>query len=462
MIGKKPFIFIAAVFSVVAAQEAVDEDALFADSSSLVDSASVVNTQAAKDDAQEKKSMGFSGEMYAYANPSFGRTWFDNPAVRDIGFSSRIVGNGLFDMRLVGGAKAFADLEASYVPSSSPAPLSTESTVTAASGAVFSMREMFVDVNYHKAIYLRAGKQVLRWGACSFWNPTDLVNIERKSFLQKEGHREGTYGLKMHVPYKTLFNLYSFLDVNDASSITDLALSVKAEVLLGRTELALSGWKRDGYGPAFGFDMTTQVFNVQVAAEASLSSGSRKITLEKVDTLWDTATIGDTWYPRVAVNLTRFFPLAGVADRLIVSGEFYYNHIGYDKNVFADSMLGGDLQNLMSGEGSLIDSTHLLMMPWLSNPGIVASLYEMHSYSKCYAVLFASISRFILNDMTLSCNAIANLNQGSFVISTGVSYQSLHNFIFGLSLNAFLGRENTEYTFSNNGLMVQIRTGIIF
>jgi hypothetical protein len=448
--------------SITTAQSQVDENALFADSSSVVDSASVVNTLVAKEDAKDKKSVGFSGEVFAYANPSFSRAWFDGPSVRDISFSSRIVGNGLLDMRLVGGAKAFADMEVSYAPTGSAVPLSTESVLRPDSGAVFSLREMFVDVNYRKIVYLRAGKQVLQWGPCSFWNPTDLVNIERKSFLQKEGHREGTYGLKLHIPYKTLFNFYSFVDANDARSITDLALSVKAEALVGRTEMALSGWKRDGYDPVFGFDITTRLFDVQIAAEASLRNGSRKITLKKIGTLWDTTRVGDRWYPRIAVNLMRFFPLAGVADRLTVSGEFYYNHIGYNRNVFADPVLGKDLRSLMGGNISSIGSADFIRMPWLSNGDIVSNLYEMHSYSKFYAAIFASVSRFILNDMTFSCNAIGNLNQKSFVVSTGVNYQSLHNFVFGISLNAFLGKKNTEYTFSNNGLMAQIQTGILF
>jgi len=463
---RKKIQFVIPVFflcsSLVAAQEQVDENAMFADTSSVVDSSKVVNTPAAVKEAQEKKTFGFSGEIYAYANPSLSRTWFDNPVFNGIGFSSRIVGNGLLDMRLVGGAKAFVDMEASYVPASSVAPLSAESVLRPDSGALFSLREMFVDANYRKVIYLRAGKQVLQWGPCSFWNPTDLVNIERKSFLQKEGHREGTYGLKLHIPYKTVFNFYSFLDVNDVNTMGDLALSVKAEVLLGRTEMALSGWKREGYKPAFGFDLTTRLFNVQIAAEASLRNGSRKITLQKINTLWDTSTIGDKWYPRIAVNLTKFFPLAGVADRLIVSGEFYYNHIGYDVNVFNDPVLGKDLQSLTTGRISLIDTTDLTRMPWLRNSNLVFGLYEMHSYSKYYAALFASISRFILDDMTFSCNAIGNLNQKSFVITTGADYQSLHNFVFGISLNAFLGRKNTEYTFTGNALMLQVRTGIIF
>jgi hypothetical protein len=455
-------ITILSCITITPAQSQVDENAMFADTSSMVDSAKVVNTQAAKDDAQEKKSLGFSGEIYAYANPSMSRDWFDGAAFSTIGFSSRIVGNGLFDARLAGGAKAFADMEASYTPAPSSVPLQTENMLTSDSGARFTLREFFVDANYRKLVYLRAGKQVLQWGSCSFWNPTDMVNIERKSFLQKEGHREGTYGLKVHIPYKTLFNFYSFIDANDAADLHGVAVSLKAEALFGRTEMALSAWNRAGYKPAFGLDGTTQLFNVQIAAEASLRNGSRKITLEKKGAGWDTSTIGDKWYPRIAVNLTKFFPLAGVADRLTVSGEFYYNHIGYGTNIFNDPALGRDLQGLMTGRISSVDTNDFIKMPWLANPDIVSNLYEMHSYSKYYAALFASISRFILDDMTFSCNAIGNLNQKSFVVSAGVDYQSLHNFVFGISLNAFLGPKNTEYTFTGNGLMVQVRTGIIF
>jgi hypothetical protein len=462
MIYQKILTAIVVVFSGVLAQNQVDENTLFADSSSVVDSAAVVNTKAAKDDAQEKKSVGFSGEMFAYANPSMPRAWFNDPAFSSVGFSSRIVGNGLFDMRLVGGTKAFADMEVSYVPSSSVSPLSTENVAKPDSGAGFSLREMFVDANYRKFVYLRVGKQVLQWGPCSFWNPTDMVNIERKSFLQKEGHREGTYGLKIHVPYKTLFNFYSFIDANDAADLHGVSVSLKGEALFGRTEMALSAWKRAGFKPAFGLDGTSQFFNVQIAVEASLRNGSRTLTLQKIDTLWVTSTIGNRWYPRVAVNLTKFFPLAGVADRLTVSGEFYYNNIGYDVNVFTDPSLGRDLQSLMTGKFSSVDTNDLIRMPWLRNADIVSGLYEMHSYSKYYAAIFASISRFILDGMTFSCNVIGNLNQKSFVASTGVDYQSLHNFVFGISLNAFLGRKSTEYTFTGNALMAQVRTGIIF
>jgi hypothetical protein len=460
---------LAAIFTIalssaasLSAQSQVDENALFSDSSSVVDSAKVVNTAGAVKGLEEKKTVGFSGEIFAYADPSVKRQWFDGPNTHDVAFDSRIVGNGLLDVRLVGGAKAFADMEASYTPGKSLVPLSTQSLLAPDSGAQFFLREFFVDANYHKLAYLRAGKQVLQWGPCYFWNPTDLVNVEHKSFLQKMGHREGAYGLKLHVPYKTLFNFYSFIDAGDAPSADRLAASVKAEVLIGRTEMALSAWDCRGKKPVLGFDCTSRLFDFQVALEVSVRNGSDMLSLAKKNGVWDTTTLGDSWLPRACLDLTRFFPLGGVADRLTVTGEFYYNHAGYDVNVFNDPVLGKDLSQLFTGTITPSLITDFASMPWLRDSTVVPKLYEPHSYSKYYAALFISISRFILDDMTFSFNTIGNLSQGCFVVSTGVDYQSLHNFVCGISLNAFVGPPRTEYTFTGNGLAVQARIGVVF
>ena len=44
------------------------------------------------------------------------------------------------------------------------------------------IKEVFVDFNLANTVYFRAGKQVLKWGTGYFWNPTDLINIEHRSF----------------------------------------------------------------------------------------------------------------------------------------------------------------------------------------------------------------------------------------------------------------------------------------
>jgi hypothetical protein len=186
------------------------------------------------------------------------------------------------------------------------------------------------------------------------------------------------------------------------------------------------------------------------------------LSLKKAGSVWDTAALGNRWLPRLCLSLTKFFPLNGVADRLTMNAEFYYNGAGYDVNIFNDPVLGKDFAQLMAGSISQQLGSDLQKMPWLTDPATLSGLYEVNGYSKYYAAFFGSISQFILDGMTFSCNAIGNLQQTSFVVSTGINYQSLHNFVFGISLNAFLGPKNTEYTFTGNGLMVQLRTGVIF
>jgi len=209
-----------------------------------------------------------------------------------------------------------------------------------------------------------------------------------------------------------------------------------------------------------GFDFTTQLFNVQIAGEASLRSGTSFPTLTRVDTTWDTATLGNGWYPRICLSLTKSFPFGGVADRLTANANFYYNGAGSGTNIINDPLLRTYLSELVAGT---LSATQLpTTMQWLTNPTTLTTLYTPNSYSKYYAAAFCSISQFIIDPMTLTCNAIGNLQQKSFVVSTGVNYHSLNNFVFGVSLNAFLGPKNTEYTFSGNALMAQMMTGIIF
>ncbi len=443
------------------AEEKIDENALFADSSSVVDSTKVVNSQSAKAGTEEKNSVAFSGNLYDYADPALSRTWFRNPDLHDATFTTRIVGNGFIDARLVGGAKAFADLEGSYVPTPSYASLDPGNFGKPDSGLVFDMPEVFVDANINKSIYFRLGRQVLQWGPCNLWNPTDLVNVQNKTFLTLEGQREGSYGLKIHIPYKTLFNFYTFIDANNASTADSLAVAAKAEFLVGRTEMALSGWGKEGEKPVGGFDITSQLFNVQIAGEVSLRNGTNIPGLKKTtDSTWDTTMLGDQWFPRACLSLTKFFPLGGVADRLTLNANFYYNGSGSSANIFNDPVLGKDLAALMTG--AITPQQLPPAMQWLANPSALSNLYIPNSYSKYYAAVFGSVSQFIIDPMTFSCNAIGNLQQKSFVVSTGINYHSLNNFVFGISLNAFLGPTNTEYTFSGNALMAQVTTGIIF
>jgi hypothetical protein len=92
----------------------------------------------------------------------------------------------------------------------------------------------------------------------------------------------------------------------------------------------------------------------------------------------------------------------------------------------------------------------------------VLDVYEPNSYSKYYASIFCSISRFIIEPMTLSCNVLGNLSQNCYVLMTGVNYAALNNFTSGVSIISAIGPEHTEFTTLYDALSVRMQMGVTF
>jgi hypothetical protein len=88
--------------------------------------------------------------------------------------------------------------------------------------------------------------------------------------------------------------------------------------------------------------------------------------------------------------------------------------------------------------------------------------FEPNNYGKYYAALFSSYSKFILSDMTLNLNALGNLSDSSFMMSSGVTYGFVNNVWLNFDINAYLGAENREYTFDGNAIGADISINLTF
>ena len=382
--------------------------------------------------AEEKKTLGFSGEVISVMEDVVYSSAAGNP------FNSYIVGNLMLDARLKNGVKAFANMETAYYSKTRE----TNST----------LREVFLDFNLDRRVYFRTGKQVLQWGRCYLWNPTDLVNVEKKPFTRKIGYRDGAYGLKFHVPFGTDYNIYGFLDTGNAAEDRDLGGALKFELLAGRTEMAFSGWAKRNKRPVFGYDLSSRVGDVDIAGEVSVARRDNTRFIRNDAGVLNIYRKNDDWVTRAAVNFSEGFRLGNFNDRLTVTTEFFYNQTGYTKSPFSDKTLyafSGPLAVLLPAgtKGQFL----------LGN-----GLYEPNYLSRYYGALFTSISRFIITDMTLSLNYVRNLNDQSGVLSTGVNYKNLNDFSAGLLVNAYLGPANREYTFSGAKLSMQLTAGLSF
>jgi hypothetical protein len=420
----------------------IDENALFADTASVTDSAATAKLTTGNANQRETKTVGFSGNIIWVGQMNLSHEYFADPDVKytDLGNSS--VGNLALDVRLLRGYKAFTDLEWSYTPKRTGAAADSNSN--------WRIPEMFIDANINHRVYFRVGKQILQWGRCYFFNPTDLINVERKSFLRRIGSREGVYGAKAHLPFGTAWNLYGFLDGQGVGRVDSLAGAFRAERLWGATEMSLMIWGKGHRYPVYGGDISTRALSFDINGELALYQVYRSHSLVMVNGFPFVKNEEKNWQPKASLSVGRAYRVAGVQDRLNTVVEYFYNGPGN-----TDSRLG--FSSLLNS-GASSDAQNRAALNVLATSGI----YEANAYSQHYAAFFATFSRFIVSDLSLSFNVIRNINQNSTLLSTGVSYHDLNDFSLSFNVNGVVGPKDSEYALSGQALQMQMLAEVGF
>ena len=394
--------------------EIFNEDDLFSDIETVVAAEDMTDESVAAE--TDKPDISLSGSLYNRNHYSTRRDDYilKNPFIEDDNiYIGDFTANILADARYKWGIKAFANADIVY-------------TYGDFDDSDQFLREIFFDFNVNQAIYFRLGKQYLKWGRNFFWNPSDLINVEKQDFLDPDKNLEGTRGVKVHIPFGTKYNIYGFVNLEEAGTIEDVAWSGKFEFLVGDTEMAFSGWYQKDFEPVFGYDFSTRLFRMDIQGEMSVSHGENQDTLLRVidnsgNVSYTTTRREDKWVPKASIGFTKTYDLLDINDRVIIRGEFYYNHGGYSYNVFEDQQ--GCLTLLGAG------------------------LYEPNHVSRYYASFFTTIQRFILSDAVFSLNAISNLTDGSGILYSSFSYNPWYDFYIDLTASFTVGDGRDEYTF---------------
>jgi hypothetical protein len=426
------------------AEEPVDENAMFSDTQTVIDNQNIVTASENTKD-KKKNTFGISGELYSISQFNIVRRLSveEEDRIENDELSSLGLANLFLEERFQNGFKAFADLECQYLAKKNDWEK--------------SVRELFLDMHINNRIYFRLGKQVLQWGRCYFWNPTDLINSDKKTFEKKIGYRDGTYGLRVHQPFGTQWNWYAFVDTGNKFRQEDLAGAFKIETVINRTEMAVSIWDKKNRNTVYGYDFSTRVYDLDAAGEISFSQGGNNNRLEENNGVLSQERNCDRWVSQFSLDLGKAFDWNEQNDKISVTGEYFYNQSGYQENVFEDKgsyvyqtplYPPGSLQPIIAGS----KKTFFLM----------SNLYEMNYYGKNYAALFTSINHFYTSDYTLNFNWIENLNDHSGILSLGLDYQNLHDWYTNLILYSFLGPDNREYTFLNQSCLIELTLGIRF
>lgn len=413
----------------------VSEDDIFSDKDAVTKEDIFDDTVG---DELGEESVTFSGRIETQFGYNFTRDFLKGDADFDDNSYSAYVGADLMlDVRFRKGIKAFADLYVGYLPTKqytgrvfiSP----YAGTFIEEIDTVVSLKEFFIDANINHHVYFRAGKQVAKWGRGYLWNPTDFINVERRSFLNMDVLREGVYGLRMHIPIKTIVNIYSFVNVTDTDDLLDFGFSNKLEFLIRNVETSVSCWAKRNKYPIFGFDISFNLFDIEFRGEASFSYGYNTPLMHPDGTEYK---LKDQFVTSVSFGFTKSFDIGDVSDRLTIIPEFYYNLAGYDDDMF---------ENPVTSE--------------LFRSG---GYYEYTNYGKIYSALFFNFKKFIISNMDLNINTLGNFTDLSFVLSTGITYSPVYNVTLDFDVLSYLGKENREFTYSGNTLALMFTLSLKF
>jgi len=428
----------------------INEEELFSGEETVVESS---NQERSVDETVNRRGVSVSGELtsaFSYSSSRVDQFSQSSTAVRS-SLKPSLVGDVYVDARLKDGYKGFGSFE-----------LKHDAWVDEQRGGeketTFSTKELFADLNFNRNLYLRAGKQVLSWGQCYLWNPTDMINVENKSFLHKLEAREGTYGVKGHIPFGTAVNIYGFASMEQVDEGEDVAGAGKFEFLINGTEMALSAWGKRNFNPVYGYDISSRLLGIDIKGEVSYSHGGNREKLINDNGLLTSQIDDNRDICRASINLARDFDFGEKADRLNISAEFFYNGDGYSDNPLEDSTLYQYDDKLFKIDGTEVTIPVGDMKTYL----LGHNLYEANYFSRYYAALFITLREFIVSDITLTLNGISNIEQDSYILSSNLSYTSIRDLTAGLSINRYLGDKDGEYRAGGMQYDVLITAGILF
>lgn len=408
----------------------------------------------------------FGGTAHAWAFWGVKRPWGEtNYQFSNNTLSSYFQADLNLDIRPAPGFKVFTEFSLIYSPVN---PISQ----TASNTLLLSAKEFFADFNLGQAIYFRLGKQVLTWGRGFFWQPTDLVNLEKRDVVNRDLIREGNYGLRVHIPYKTLFNLYSFLNLGSTLNYDQYAWSVKTEARFGGLEVALSTLLRPKRQAVYGADFSFGLAGWNITGEASLFQEGQ---MDRLGTnITEVVVFGvtnripvpriyrnDTTFAKASLGATKSFD----ENRWTFGIEGYYNGEGYDDNRLEDTNFtalwaGNALPTAYLQATALSNFNSQPLADW--NKALGRVWYNALDHGKWYAAVFLSRGELFNKTTTIGLTGVLNLLDLSALVSLSASYSPVDQFAVNLRLPFYLGESGREFTFQKNFLPLQLELSYRF
>lgn len=321
--------------------------------------------------------------------------------------------------------------------------------------------QLWLKFDVARTVFVTLGKERIKWGVGRFWIPTDFLNqqvLDPLNGVVLFDERLGVNMLKLHLPVESLgWNFYAIATLDEAFAPERVGGALKAEFLVGQTELGLVANVRKDAPVRLGATVSTGLWLFDLRAEVGLERGNRQASVRgqcrpnafidgvnrgTIDVLsggfdldaypeyfGEAFSREDEWIPRAVFGAEMGVGYAD-DDTVYLGAEYFYNHAGYPDS---------DLYYCLAARGAF------------------TPFFLGKHYGALYALL-PSPGRW--EDSTFVLSSIANLSDLSAVLRFDFT-QLLFRF---LSLNAFmqvhLGQAGDEFAFAVETIPLELPPGL--
>ena len=261
-----------------------------------------------------------------------------------------------------------------------------------------NLEEFFIEFNLKRTIFIRTGKQKIKWGTGRIWNPTDSLNVIKKDPFNRQLDREGVSLTKFNMPlFGSIGNFYIFALHNDVKKYEDFGGGSRLEVSFSNDyfagEVSSSFVARKKYKPIWNFDFSLGFLDFELYGEISWTYGSNYKYYKLNETALsstDLFILDDEKNERIK-NKVRTKWVAGLSyqleynenDNLYIYMEYFRNEEGLKKEDYVPHLFQMTHDRYYLGEhyGALLLS---LPEPW-SLEDISFSLYNVVNISDAFS-----------------------------------------------------------------------------
>lgn len=446
----------------LAAQDSVDEDALFGDMEMIEAVPESQDTNAANSMLVTKAVRvggNFSGS--ADVTMSWDDPWtngMDPRKADDYKLDPALSTLLFFDARPSEGARFYGSMKTGW-------PFYTEKEVLTGATSSTLLRlpdirvfELFTDFNWNDKAFFRFGKQTVTWGVGYFFSPADVLNLEAIDPFNPTVQREGPVTLRMNIPIpNSQHNIWAYGIVDTKSLVPeDIAAALKGEFVIGGWEIGLGGYyKRDNPLRAV-LTASGSIKAVSLFGEATVSRGADRSWASSISSTtpgFMTMTEDKT---SAFFKGTTGFMYSNSDWKMTFAGQYLFDGEGY-ANVDREDRIAEAHSNETAIKALLAFSTD---DPDAAFSGILKGLIA--NSGRHYAALSISRTELFTEDLSLSVFGMANLSDLSGFVRPSLSYKVFTGLSASFSALFAFGATDSEYLVLNDGPKVSFSFGLSF